>query len=58
MGDGTGDYGDVLIDVRGLSLRDLDTIGESSLAKALRLVLDGEDGAPVAGFQSAIPDEA
>jgi FXSXX-COOH protein len=54
MLDESGDFGEVLIDVSGLSLRDLDGISESSLAQALRHVLDDEETGPVAGFSSRI----
>jgi FXSXX-COOH protein len=55
MRDESDDFGDVLIDVTELSLRDLDTIGESSLGAALRYVLDGEaETRPVAAFSSRI----
>ncbi len=43
-----------LIDVTGLSLRDLDRIPESSLALALRQVLSSSDAGPSAGFSSRI----
>jgi FXSXX-COOH protein len=54
MKDKSDDFGDSLIDVSQLSLRDLDEIGESSLAHALRQVLSDEPTGPVAGFQSKI----
>lgn len=55
MRDESTDLGDVLIDVTDLSLRDLDSIGETSLLRALRHVLDSEaDTGPVAGFSSRI----
>lgn len=54
MKDMSGDFGDTLIDVTGLTLRDLDAISETSLAEALRQVLDDEPAGPVAGFQSQI----
>jgi FXSXX-COOH protein len=54
MPDTPNDFGDVLIDVTGLSLRDVDAMDESSLAEALRRVLDEEQTGPVAGFQSKI----
>jgi FXSXX-COOH protein len=44
--------GSVLIDISGMSLRDLDEIDGTSLAQALRRVLDDDDIAPVAGFTS------
>ena len=43
-----------LIDVTGLSLRELDEIPERRLADALRQVLDADDSGPVAGFNSRI----
>jgi FXSXX-COOH protein len=43
-----------LIDVTGLSLRDLDAVPDSSLALALRQALSGSDAAPSAGFSSRI----
>jgi FXSXX-COOH protein len=54
MRDESGVFGDVLIDVYELTLRDLDEIGEASLGHALRNVLEGEDLGPVAGFSSRI----
>jgi FXSXX-COOH protein len=54
MRDEPCDVGHVLIDVTELSLRDLEAIDESALAEALRHVLDEEQPAPVAGFQSQI----
>jgi FXSXX-COOH protein len=54
MPDAPDGSGTALIDVTGLTLRDLETISESSLAAALRHVLDEEQAAPVAGFQSRI----
>ncbi len=54
MADTPGDFGDVLIDVTGLSLRDLSAISESSLAQSLQLVLEDDRSGPVAGFQSQI----
>lgn len=54
MSDTPYDFGNALIDVTGLSLHDLETISESSLAQALRQVLDDEQAVPVAGFQSQI----
>jgi FXSXX-COOH protein len=41
-----------LIDVSGMSLRDLDEIGETSLAQVLRRVLDDDEIGSVAGFTS------
>lgn len=54
MPDAPDGSGTALIDVTGLSLHDLETISESSLAAALRHVLDEEQATPVAGFQSRI----
>jgi FXSXX-COOH protein len=54
MRDEPSDVGDVLIDVTELSLGDLEAIDESTLAQALRHVLDEQQPAPVAGFQSQI----
>ena len=54
MGEKTDiEYGGGLIDVTGLSLRDLEEIDDSSLATALRR-LDQADSSPFAGFQSAL----
>jgi FXSXX-COOH protein len=52
MGEGEFAGGTALVDVGGLSLRDLDGIGGSAIAEALRTVLDPrEAGAEaVAGF--------
>ncbi|GAA2596288.1 hypothetical protein SMC26_00935 [Actinomadura fulvescens] len=47
-------YETELIDVSGLSLRDLDSIEGSSLAKALQRLLTTDDTAPVAGFSAVI----
>jgi FXSXX-COOH protein len=46
------EFGHPLIDVSGMSLRDLDEIGETSLAQTLRHVLDDDEIGPVAGFTS------
>jgi FXSXX-COOH protein len=50
------DLGDDLIDLSGVTLRDLDQLGESILVKALRPLMEGadSDSEPVAGFQSRI----
>jgi FXSXX-COOH protein len=49
---GETDFSSDLIDVTGLSLRDLDRLPESSLALALREVLTSNDAGPSAGFSS------
>jgi FXSXX-COOH protein len=54
MPDTPDHFGDVLIDVTGLSLRDVDAMDESSLAEALRRVLDDVQPAAVASFTSKI----
>lgn len=56
MYDESPDPGDMLIDVSELSLCDLDKIEESSLARTLRLILDGrnDESEPVASFSSRI----
>jgi FXSXX-COOH protein len=54
MSENDNDLEGDLLDVTDLSLRDLDAIGESRLARALRQVLDGEDITPVAGFSAQI----
>jgi FXSXX-COOH protein len=46
--------GHALIDVSDMSLRDLDKIGESSLAVALREVLEDDEIGPAAGFTSRV----
>ncbi|MEU9835113.1 FxSxx-COOH cyclophane-containing RiPP peptide [Streptosporangium sp. NPDC048047] len=45
-----------LIDVSGLSLRDLDRLDETALAHALRRLMEVEerDADPVAGHQSSV----
>jgi FXSXX-COOH protein len=47
-----GDAEDALIDVSGLSLRDLDKLGDSQLAQELRWLLgrDSEEGEAISGF--------
>ncbi|MFF0310930.1 FxSxx-COOH cyclophane-containing RiPP peptide [Streptosporangium sp. NPDC004379] len=52
--DATRDSG--LIDVSGLSLRDLDRLDETALAHALRRLMEIEerDADPVAGHQSSV----
>jgi FXSXX-COOH protein len=57
--DAAGPHDDIhtaLIDASGLSLADLDGVGQSALAAALRRTLDpdGQSLDPVVGFQSGI----
>ncbi len=53
--DGTdGDFTGDLVDVTGLSLRDLDEVPETSLALALRQVLSGSAAGSPAGFSSRL----
>lgn len=47
-----GDGG--LIDVSGLSLRDLKDVDDSSLAQALLRLTDQQDAETISGFQSRI----
>lgn len=54
MSEVTEELTETLIDVSGLSLSQLDSIDGTTLARVLRHVLDGEQAAPVAGFQSSI----
>jgi FXSXX-COOH protein len=54
MPDTRDDLGDALIDVTGLSLRDVDALDETSLAEALRRVLAEAQPAAVASFSSKI----
>ncbi|MET8337708.1 FxSxx-COOH cyclophane-containing RiPP peptide [Streptosporangium canum] len=54
MGEQATDFGTDLIDVTDIRLSDLDVVGESSLALALRRLLSEEDTGPVAGFTSSI----
>lgn len=54
MHDEAADFGQVLIDVTDMSLRDLDEISESRLAEALRRVLADDETGPVAGFTSRV----
>ena len=54
MPDDAGDFSGALIDVSGISLADLNQIGESRITVALRRVLEDEDTGPVAGFTSRI----
>jgi len=54
MHDETVDFGQVLIDVTGMSLRDLDAISESRLAETLQRVLADDETGPVAGFTSRV----
>jgi FXSXX-COOH protein len=49
----TAEFGNGLIDINGLSLSDLDEVGDS-LALAVRRLLDNKETGPVAGFSSAI----
>ena len=53
-GEITEESGHALIDVSGMSLRDLDEIGESSLADALRHVLEDDEIGPAAGFTARV----
>ncbi|GAA0966069.1 hypothetical protein GCM10009555_007030 [Acrocarpospora macrocephala] len=49
------EYGAGLVDVTGLSLKDLDGIAPSTpLNHALRRLVEDTDSGPAAGFQSAI----
>jgi FXSXX-COOH protein len=48
------DFGHTLIEVSGMSLRDLDKMDDSSLAQALRQVLADDEIGPVAGFTSRV----
>lgn len=50
----TEEFGSDLIDVTGLSLKDLEGLSESSLATALREVLTGNDAGTSAGFSSRL----
>jgi FXSXX-COOH protein len=50
----TDDFSDDLIDVTGLSLRELDRLPESSLALALRQVLASDGTGPSAGFSARV----
>ncbi len=52
MREDSGDFGDVLVDVSELSLRDLGQIDGSSLALAVTQVLSS--GSQVAAFSSAL----
>ncbi|MFJ2033402.1 FxSxx-COOH cyclophane-containing RiPP peptide [Streptosporangium sp. NPDC087985] len=54
VGEQATDFGTDLIDVTDIRLSDLDEVGESSLAHALRRLLSEEDSGPVAGFTSSI----
>lgn len=54
MHDESSTESDCLIDVTGLSLGDLEAIDESTIAQALRRMLDDVQAEPVAGFQSKI----
>lgn len=54
MADETAGFGTDLIDVTGLSLHDLNDLGDSTLAHSLRRLLDDDDAAPVAGFTAMI----
>lgn len=53
MGEMT-DFSGELVDVSGVSLRELDHVDPSRLAQALRQVLEEADSGPVAGFGSRI----
>jgi FXSXX-COOH protein len=48
------DFSGDLIDVTGLSLRELDRLPESSLAMALRQVLTSDGAGPSAGFSARV----
>lgn len=50
----TDGYTSDLIDVAGISIRDLDELPESSLALALREVLNRNDVGTSAGFSSRL----
>jgi FXSXX-COOH protein len=50
----TDDFSSGLIDVTGLSLRDLERLPESSLAVALRDVLTSDGAGPSAGFSARL----
>jgi FXSXX-COOH protein len=50
----TTEFTGELIDVTGLTLRDLDQVEPSRLAQALRQVLEEEEIGPVARFGSRI----
>lgn len=54
MSEVTEELADALIDVTGLSLSQLDSIDGTSLAHVLRHILDGDQAAPVAAFQSSL----
>jgi FXSXX-COOH protein len=54
MGIDAEDFGSDLIDVSGLSLRDLGELSESSLGRALHELLTSNDTGPSAGFSSRI----
>jgi FXSXX-COOH protein len=54
MQGGPGEFSGDLIDVTGLSLRDLDGLPESSLTLALREVLTSDCAGPSAGFSASI----
>jgi FXSXX-COOH protein len=58
MRDTSSEITGCLVDVRELSLADLEAIDETALAQALRRVLDDEQAETVAGFQSKIEDVA
>jgi len=51
---GTGEFSGDLIDVTGLSLRDLDKLPESSLILALREVLTSDRAGTSAGFSARV----
>jgi FXSXX-COOH protein len=56
VSDVSDDAGDGLIDLSGLSLRDLDKLGDSSLLHELRRVLGPEEGEGemFAGFNDSV----
>jgi FXSXX-COOH protein len=56
VGEVPGDAEDALVDVSGLSLRDVDKLGDSSLAHELRRLLLREEGdsEPISGFNDSV----
>jgi len=56
MASAEADFLSDMIDLNGLSLRDLDKLPESSFAIALRGVLTSNDAGPSAGFSSSLKD--
>ncbi|MFO7249241.1 MAG: FxSxx-COOH cyclophane-containing RiPP peptide [Actinomycetes bacterium] len=49
--------GEGLLDVTGLSLRDLDRIDRPVLRRAIQRIVDNKDTGPVAGFSSSLDDD-